>query len=241
MIEIDSLSCKYANKTVLSEITLDIEDHLTILGANGSGKSTLAKALCGLIRLEGKIEIDAQDIFEYDAKERAKKIAYIPTKLEFYDEFITLEEFVLFGRFPYKASFMNYTDKDKKVAREKIELLELCTLSKHPLSSLSSGETALALMAQALTQESDIIIFDEPTANLDPRNSKIIAKHIKGLKQTHQTVLITHDIGLANFIANPVLFLKNTEGFYFKKDFFTDENLSRLYEVEIESLAVKYE
>ncbi len=240
MIELHNLSCSYDAKTILKNISLKIATHLTVLGPNGAGKSTLAKALCNLVAYDGEISIDTKNLQDYAAKELAKKIAYIPTKLEFYDEFLTLEEFILLGRFPHKESFLDYSDADKSIAAANIALLGLKALSSHLLSELSSGETALALIAQALTQESQIIIFDEPTANLDPKNSKIIARHIKNLKQTHQTVLITHDLHLANFIASPVLFLKKQQAHYFEDDFFNDANLSKLYDVNIKSLAVQY-
>ncbi|QOP44848.1 ABC transporter ATP-binding protein [Sulfurimonas paralvinellae] len=240
MIELSRLSLGYDEKPILQDISLIIDSHLNILGANGSGKSTLAKAFCGLLDYTGKIIIDTKNLKAYEAKERAKKIAYIPTKLEFYDEFITLAEFVLQGRFAHKESFLDYSDKDRSIASANLELFGLAHLKEQTLSSLSSGETALALIAQALTQESEIIIFDEPTANLDPKNSKIIAEHIKNLKQTHQTVLITHDLHLAHYIDSPVLFLQEKKAHYFTENFFEDDNLSSLYDVKIQSLAVQY-
>lgn len=241
MIELKSVTCKYGNETILEDISVKLNSHITLLGANGSGKSTLAKALCKLIEFTGEILLDARSVREYTPLQRAKKISYIPTKLEYYDEFLSLEEFVLLGRFPYKKSFLGYSSEDTAIAQEKMELLNLSHLRGHSLASLSSGEKNLALIAQALTQESSIIIFDEPTANLDPKNAKIIAQHIKDLKQTHQTVLITHDIYLANFIENDVLFLKDKKVTYFKDDFFKDENLTALYDVKFSSLRAQYD
>ena len=241
MIELKNLSCFYEKELILKNITQKFSSHISILGANGSGKSTLAKALCNLTPFTGTIIIDGKEAEAYGAKERAKKIAYIPTKLEFYDEFLTVEEFVLLGRFAHKESFFDYTKYDREIAEKSIGLLHLEHLKEQILSSLSSGETALVLIAQALAQESKIIIFDEPTANLDPKNTKIIAQHIKQLKQTHQIILITHDLHLAYFIDNPVLFLKEKSANYFEERFFTDTNLSHLYDVPIKSLAVEYD
>jgi len=241
MIELHSLTCNYGEKVVLEDLTLTIASHISILGANGSGKSTLAKAICDMITYDGNIILDGKNIQTYTDKERARKIAYIPTKLDFYDEFLSLEEFVLLGRFAHKKNFFDYSVQDRKKAQEQMDFLHLSHLKKHTLSSLSSGETALALMAQALTQESEIIIFDEPTANLDPKNSKIIAQHMKNLKQTHQTVVITHDIHLAHFLENQVLFLQEKKALCFEDDFFTDTTLSKLYGVSFSSLDVCYE
>jgi iron complex transport system ATP-binding protein len=243
MIKLNSLSVKYDDKTILKNISLDIDSHLSILGANGSGKSTLAKALCSLVEYEGSVSIDGQDIKNISLKERAKLLSYIPAKLEVYDPFISVEEFVLLGRFAHKKNFLDYSDKDKKIAQNTLEFLKISHLSKHTLNSLSSGEAQLVSIASALSAQSKIIILDEPTANLDPHNAKKIAQHIKGLKDYHQVILITHDLHLAAFIDSPTLFIKDADATYFeeKEEFFNNSTLQKLYGVEFEDLAVKYE
>lgn len=241
MIEIKKLTCRYSDKTILQDVNLDIETHLSILGSNGSGKSTLAKAVCNLIEYSGDIILNGVDVKELSLENIAKTIAYIPAKLEIYDHYISVLEFVLLGRFIYKKSFFDYAKEDKDIALENLKFLGVEHLSEHLVSSLSSGETALVLIAQALCQQSKIIIFDEPNANLDPHNSKIIANHIKDLKRSHQIILITHDLHLASYIDNPIVFIKDKNTLYFENGFFESENLKRLYNVDFESLAVKYE
>ena len=183
MIRLNELSVSYNKKTVLENISLDIASHLSILGANGSGKSTLAKALCSLIEYEGEISIDGQDLETFSPKERAQLLSYIPAKLEAYDAYITLFDFVLLGRFPFKKSLLEYSQEDRAIVRETLEYLNITKFAQQTIGSLSSGESQLALIAQALAQRSRIIIFDEPTANLDPKNAKIIAEHIKSLQK----------------------------------------------------------
>ena len=95
MIELKNLKCAFDKRTILEDVSLQIENHLSILGANGSGKSTLAKALCSLIEFSGEVTINNTDIKELSLNEKAKTISYIPAKLEIYDSFITVEEFVL--------------------------------------------------------------------------------------------------------------------------------------------------
>ena len=243
MIRLDSLTVKYDDKSILANISLSVESHLTILGANGSGKSTLAKALCNLIEYEGSVSIYGQDIKELSLKERAKLLSYIPAKLEVYDPYISVEEFVLLGRFAHKNNFLDYSDKDKKIAQNTLEFLKISNLKEHTLNSLSSGESQLVLIAGALTAQSKIIILDEPTANLDPHNAKKVAQHIKGLKDYHQVILITHDLHLASFIDSPTLFIKDSSTTYFdnKAEFFNNSTLAKLYGVEFEGLVVKYE
>jgi iron complex transport system ATP-binding protein len=241
MIELRSLTCSYDKQTILSDIDLNIASHLTILGSNGSGKSTLARSVCSLIEYGGKIVIDGRDVKSIPDEERAKMVSYIPAKLEIYDSFMTLYDFVLLGRFAYKRNFFNYSREDEKIAGDNIKLLGLECLKNHALSSLSSGEQQLAMIASALCQQSKIIIFDEPTANLDPRNSKVIANYIKKLKETHQVILITHDLHLARYVGNMVAFIKDKKITLYDSGFFDDETLKEIWGVEFYSLAVKYE
>jgi len=242
MIKLNALTCNYEEKTVFENISLDIKSHISILGANGSGKSTLAKAICSLVPYSGKIFIEDKNIQTLSLKKKAKHIAYIPAKLQIYDTDISVSEFVLLGRFAYKKSFFDYSDEDKKIANEMLSYLNIAHLCQHLVSELSSGEQQLTLIAQALTQQSKTIIFDEPTANLDPHNAKLIAGHIKSLKNKHTVILITHDLHLAAFTNTPVLFLKNKSVHYYKKeDFFDDAILEQLYGVKFESLAVQYD
>jgi iron complex transport system ATP-binding protein len=243
MIELDSLKISYEDRIILKDISLSITGHLNILGANGSGKSTLAKAICGLVEYDGNVCIYEQNIKDISLKQRAKLLTYIPTKLEVYDEFISVEEFVLLGRFAYKKSFFDYGDKDKKIAKDTLAFLNIFHLASHTLSSLSSGEAQLVSLASALVAQSKIIILDEPTANLDPRNAQVIAKHIKGLKEYHQIILITHDLELASFIDSPTLFLKDSHSTYFENydEFYNETKLKELYGVEFDGLAVRYD
>ncbi len=241
MISIKNLSCSFEKKVILKDVNLEIESHLSVLGANGSGKSTLAKAICNLNKFEGVVEIESKNMQEFSLNQRAKTISYIPAKLDIYDAFITVEEFVLLGRFPYKESFFDYSEKDRSITSQTLEFLKISHLKNYTVSSLSSGEQQLTLIAQALTQQSKIIIFDEPTANLDPHNSKIIAKHIKGLKEYHQIILITHDLHLASYVDSPVAFIKDKTAHYYEKDFFNDKELEKLYGVSFNSMVISYD
>jgi len=241
LIELKSLACGFNEKVILQNINLNIENHLSILGANGSGKSTLAKAICSLIEFDGEVFIDSVNTKELSLIDKAKTLSYIPAKLEIYDSFITVDEFVLLGRFPYKKSYFDYSEKDKKIASNTLEFLKISHLKNNIVSSLSSGEQQLVLIAQALAQQSKIIIFDEPTANLDPHNSKIIAEHIKGLKEYHQIILITHDLHLASYVNNPVVFIKDKTTTLYENNFFNDDNLEELYNVKFNSLVAQYD
>jgi len=241
MIEIKELGIRYGSKGVLDGVTHTFAKNYTLLGSNGSGKSSLAKALCDLIEYEGEVLVQGRNIKEYGRKELAKQIAYVPTRLDIFEADITLFEFVLFGRYAYKESFVGFDVEDEEIVREKLRFLGLEHLKDHKMGELSSGETNLALIASALVSEAGVIIFDEPTANLDPKNGKKIADVIKNLQQKHQILLITHDIELAHFIGFDVLFIKERKLFEFSsEEFFHDSTLSSLYGAEFHDLRVFY-
>jgi len=239
------LQVSYDEKIILDNINFTIQNHLCILGSNGSGKSTLAKALCGLLPYKGSIQIEHYELRDIPAIQRAKKIAYIPSKMESFEQFTTVEEFVLLGRYPYKASFKNYTIEDKSIVREVLIELSIFELALLRLHELSSGQQQLVLIAQALAQKSEVLIFDEPTSNLDPKNTSLFVKEFQKLRESFTTILITHDIQLASYFKDPVLFIQDKKAHLHKKEFFQREQLTKAYGVEFKNenglLGVSYE
>jgi len=236
MIKVNALSCGY-QKTVLQNITFECSQNIAILGANGVGKSTLAKALCGLLPFKGEITLNNKAIHKYTPQERAKTITYIPPKLSSFDDFISVEEFVLMGRYPHKMALDNYTTHDKERVQQLLQSYNI--QASKSISELSSGQQQLILIAQALAQESQIIIFDEPTANLDPKHAFDFYKALQNLPVNTQKVLITHDLQFAATLGYSVLFL-DKEGIHFYEDpttFFTAENLSHCYGITFSPLA----
>ena len=231
MISVEALSCGY-EETILNDLSITTANNLVILGANGAGKSTFAKALCALLPYSGKITLHDHSLQELSAQERARTITYIPPKLESYDTFITVLDFVLMGRHPYKSPFEAYSEKDETLARS---LIDEHALEPHKkIGELSSGQQQLLLITQALAQESKIIIFDEPTANLDPHHKVAFYKALQSLDDATQKVVITHDLGLAYKLGYEVLFVQDgtAEHYVDHNTFFTKTNLKRSYGVD---------
>ena len=231
MIEIENLRCGYAEQPIVHGITLSVRGHLSILGANGAGKSTLAKALCGLLSFEGRLTLDGRDAAELTARARARHIAYIPPKLESFDAYMDVGTFVLLGRYVHKNPYKDYSRDDRGRRDAVLRQLGIEALRRHRVAELSSGQQQLVLIAQALAQESGIIVFDEPTANLDPRNSLELGHTLARLREHRQTVLITHDLNLARSQDGSILFLSNGEGKLYTQSsaFFTPKNLETCY------------
>ena len=244
-MKISNLSLSYYEKNILKDVNFTFHNHLCILGSNGSGKSTLAKALSGLLTYEGSIKIQEKELSKISAKERAKLISYIPSKMESFEQFTTVEDFVLLGRYPYKESFKDYTKEDKTRVSKILEELSINDISTNTLHELSSGQQQLSLIAQALVGESKVLIFDEPTANLDPKNTALFVQEFKKLRKNYQTILITHDIQLAAYFNDNVLFIHDRTSKLFEKGFFETEQLSKAYGINFKNengiIGVSYE
>ena len=233
MLEIKNLSISYDKKSIVNDVNLSLETRssLTILGANGCGKSSLAKAISGLIDFKGSIDINKQNIEELNIKDRAKLCAYIPAKLESYDLQISVREFVLIGRFAHKSKWANYSKEDYDKVDAVLKELNLLEISDQPLGTLSSGQQQLLMIAQALVQETPLIIFDEPTAHLDPKNVVHFVKLFKQLKEKYTLILITHDIQLAQTLDQTILFIQDHKALLYKENFFNPQTLLKHYGV----------
>jgi len=231
VIELNRLGCGYGDEPILRDLSLRAGGHLSILGVNGAGKSTLAKALCGLLGYEGEVFLNGKNAVELAPRERARQIAYIPPKLESFDAYMDVETFVLLGRYVHKNPYKDYSDDDRERRDAVLARLGLEALRRHRITELSSGQQQLALIAQALAQESRIIVFDEPTANLDPRRSLALGRTLGELQEQCQTVLITHDLNLARSQGGSILFLAEGEGRLYEQGsaFFTPQNLEVCY------------
>ncbi len=194
----------YSNH-ILQDITLSIKDNFIILGENGSGKTTLAKALCNLLELKPS---------------NPNHINYIPAKLEIFDEYLNVKEFLE----------LSVLKKDISI-KEVLEKLEISYLQNNFLKSLSSGEGQLVLLASALLQKSKYTIFDEPTANLDPIKTHKVFKILKSFKYLSKKIVITHDLNMAFHLGFDILYLENGKISFIGKNkkFFKQKNLDNIF------------
>ncbi len=242
MIEIKELTIRYGNTVVLQNVNLSLQKSCVVLGNNGSGKSSFAKALTALVEYEGEVFLSGKKLADYTQKELAKQVVYVPAKLESFETNMTLFEFVLFGRYAHKSAFGSFGQKDRDVVQKQLQHLGIWELRDRPVASLSSGQSALALIAMALVSEAGVLLFDEPTANLDPKNTRRIALLLKELSQRYTVLLITHDIALAAFMKQDVVFVKERSIRFFQhENFFNDAALSEHYGVPFKNLGVLYE
>ena len=206
MIELKKLSAGYGKSAILEGIDVTLEKgKLTVLaGVNGSGKSTLIKTVAGIIpSLGGEISVDGETLSSLSPKARAKKISYLSQGRSVPD--MTVGELALCGRFPHLSFPRVYSEKDKRIAAEKMEQLSISHLKECHLSALSGGMRQKAYVAMALAQESDYILLDEPTTYLDIAHQIELMDILQDLAKSGKGVIaVLHDLPLAMNYADEV-------------------------------------
>lgn len=216
----------FAN-SILTDINfrLNVDEDLIILGSNGAGKSTLAKVLCGILYSES-VELFSKKLHQLSAKERAKSINYVPPKLEIFDEYLSLREYLELSRLYSKLTI-----------DEVLELLDLKALQHKPCITLSSGEQQLALLASSLLHGAKLTIFDEPTANLDPQKTLKVVK-ILASDKIQNRIIITHDLNLANRLGYKILYMRDGKVDFFGDNvkFFEESNLDKFFGASIKKI-----
>lgn len=176
-----------------------------LLGANGSGKSTLIKTLLGLLApVGGQVLLHNQPLHDWGIAQRARQLAYVPQALHGELSF-TLFETVLMGRTASLSAFATPSHADREIVWQCLKNLQLEELAQHSFNQLSGGQQQLTLLARALAQQAQILILDEPTANLDFANQILVMEQISQLKQQGHTILLcTHQPQHAMLIADQV-------------------------------------
>ncbi len=180
---------------------------------NGSGKTTLMKLMAGVLKTgAGRVRIFERDIRSFSYKSLARRIAYVPQRLEVGFPF-TVEEAVLMGRAPHQNVLGLPQDKDIATARQAMAITEVIHLADRKLDQLSGGEQQRVFIARALCQEPEIILLDEPTASLDLSHQVRVMDLMEKLKieKGLTVVMVSHDVNLAAMYGDRLLLLMNGE------------------------------
>jgi len=241
MIEARNLTIKIGSRTILKNITFSLSNGtLCVLGLNGSGKTTLLKTIVGIHKnYQGHILINQRSLDSYSHTSLAKVISLVPQEHIPYFNF-TVNEMVMFGRTPHIGKFGFPTKKDSEIVKKVLADIGIDHLSERNYSELSGGEKRLVLIAMSLAQETQIILFDEPTTSLDLKNSMNIISKIKKLAyEFNKLVIITmHDINQAISFSDQALLIYSENDIEIgKTDFIiTEQNLKRLYGMQFKLL-----
>ncbi|MBN2712365.1 MAG: ABC transporter ATP-binding protein [Planctomycetes bacterium] len=209
-----------------------------ILGPNGCGKTTLLSILSGFFApSNGEVIIDGSSLGRLDAKARARLIAYVPQTPVMAFPF-TVREIVSMGRHPYLARFAGLSPQDWQAVDEALDILDLNELSGSLVTELSGGERQRVVLARALAQESEILLLDEPTSNLDIRHAlDILSRVRKRISERGITVVaVMHDLNLAAMFADHCLFLNKGKAVCSGEmdKVFNRENIAQVYDINCE-------
>jgi len=196
LLILSNIQISYGNRNVLSGISVSfLPGSLTyLLGLNGAGKSSLLKGIIQLLPYQGSITWQNTDLSLLSPTARARKVAMVHQIRQSLPDF-TVQEFVLLGRFPHLATSGVYTLKDHGICEALLEKVELTDFRNRNINSLSGGEQQRAVLAQALAQESEILLLDEPAQHLDPKAKKWLYDMLYTLTTEGITILCaTHDL-----------------------------------------------
>jgi iron complex transport system ATP-binding protein len=172
-----------------------------ICGPNGAGKSTLLAALAGLIGLSaGSVELCGEPLVSVDRRESTRRLGYLPQAGEVAWD-LSVANLAALGRLPHG-------DRDQYPVTRALAALNLATFADRPVSTLSGGEKARALLARVLAGEPEWILADEPLAALDLAHQLALLAHLRAAANTDVgVVLVLHDLALAMNHADRVLVL----------------------------------
>ena len=204
MIEVKNVTKKYGNFVAVDNISFNIKEGeiIGLLGPNGAGKSTTMNMITGFIeQTEGEIIIDGYDMLKKPKKAK-KEIGYMPEGVPLYTD-MTVKEFVT-----YMAEIKKVDRKTRKEKVEKIiEETGLKDVEKKLIKNLSRGYKQRVSMAGALVGKPKILILDEPTVGLDPKQITEIRELIKKLGKTHTVILSSHILSEVSQICNKVIII----------------------------------
>ncbi len=211
-------------------------EHVALIGPNGAGKSTLLHCLSGLYAPRaGSVELEGRPLAAFDSKERARRIAVVPQRGEAVPR-ISVEQFVLLGRYPYLSLFGTYGPEDYAAAREAMEATHCRDLAGRMPASLSGGEMQRVLLARALAQQSPVLLLDELSAGLDAaRMSELFDLLEERRRAGICCVSVMHDLNLAALYATRIAGLKDGRLLFDgpTEAVFTATNLNTLFDARL--------
>lgn len=233
---VENLSKVYDGKTVVNGVNFKIPKGkvLSLIGPNGAGKSTVMGMISRLIASDaGVVDFEGTAINKWKSKELSKRLAIL-TQTNNIQMKLTVEELVTFGRFPYSGNHI--TKEDRNIIEQAISYMELTDMRDQFIDELSGGQRQRAYIAMVIAQDTEYVLLDEPTNNLDIYHAanmmKIVRQLCDDLKKT--VILVLHDINYAAFYSDYICAFVDGKIFKFGtvKEVMTKKNLSEIYKVD---------
>jgi iron complex transport system ATP-binding protein len=199
MIELKGIEIGYKKRLFsIEDIQLSKGKVYSLIGSNGAGKTTFLKTLQGNITpIKGQIIINKTEVQQFDRGILSQTIAFVNSKFDGVD-YLRVYDYVGLGRTPYTNALGRLSENDLSIVENALIELNIKHLSNFFTTKLSDGERQLAAIARAISQETDVIILDEPTAFLDYANRKLVMREMKKIAADLQKCIIisSHDLDL---------------------------------------------
>jgi len=210
-LDVKNLDFSYSSKKIFSKMCMSIPkgNLVSILGPNGSGKSTFLKCVDRILTpQDGKIRIDESDISSLNRIDLAKKISYVPqSSARVFPH--SVFDIILMGRRPYLGWASSGEDEER--VWDVIDLLGLEDIALNQFNELSGGQQQKVLIARALVQDTELMLLDEPTSNLDIWHQLDVMRIVSNLVSSKgiTTLMAVHDLNMASRYSDLIVLMKN--------------------------------
>ena len=242
-MNIHDLTKAYDGKRVVDQVSFDIPTGkvTSLIGPNDAGKSTVMGMIARLVAKDsGIIDLLDQDISKWKSNDLAKKLSIL-TQTNAIQMKLTIEELVAFGRFPYSGGHL--TKDDQTMIDKAIDYMELNDLKDRFIDELSGGQRQRALIAMVIAQNTDYVLLDEPTNNLDIYHACNLMKTVRRLcdELGKTVIMVLHEINYAAFYSDYICAFKDGKiaRFGTVDEVITPENLKAIYNVDFEIINIR--
>lgn len=206
-IDVDNLCFSYGNNAILHNVSLHLKGPklYCIIGPNGVGKSTLIKCINGLLRItSGSVKVNGRDVTECSVKELADTVGYVPASSNIAFPMSVVDSILIAMDTGHKWKLR---DDDVEIVYRALKIMNMSDFALRGCNELSAGQSQKVSLCRGLVRNSDILILDEPTSNLDVRHQLFITHFMKLLaeRSEHMILMISHDLNLAARFADEVI------------------------------------
>ena len=194
-----SIRSSLGNSIILKGIDLELAagQWTSIVGPNGAGKSTLLKCLAGVLAHSGRVTLWGEDLHRLPHRERARQLAWLGQNEASADD-LTVWDVAMLGRLPHQAWLAPASAADHAAVEQALKATQAWEWRHRPLGQLSGGERQRVLLARALAVQAQVLLMDEPLANLDPPHQADWLAVVQALVAQGTTVVsVLHEISMA--------------------------------------------
>ena len=240
---VKNLVKNYDGKPVVNDIDFElVKGKVTsLIGPNGAGKSTVMGIISRLVaRDSGIVNFEGEDITKWKSKELSKHLAIL-TQTNNIQVKLRVRELVAFGRFPYSGSRLN--KEDNEIVERALAYMELTDIADKFIDELSGGQRQRAYIAMVIAQDTEFVLLDEPTNNLDIYHARNLMRTVRSMCDDlgKTVVLVLHELNYAAFYSDYVCAMKDGKiaKYGTVEEVMTEENLSQLYGVDFKIIRVE--